>query len=124
MNLSKYSNLDQQDIESHQENLINYLEQEKPYLDPDLKLGSLADHLGMPSYQLSQVINIGCQHNFYDLINSLRIEEAKQKLSNPTTQYQQNILSIAYDVGFNSKSTFNVAFKKYTGMTPTQFKNQ
>ncbi len=118
----EYSNLDQQDIASHKENLNNYLEQEKPYKNSDLKLGDLADHLGMPSYQLSQVINIGYQQNFYDLINSLRIKDAKRMLTDSSTQ-NNKIIGIAFDVGFNSKSTFNSAFKKHTGMTPTQFKD-
>ncbi len=75
----------------------------------------------MPSYQLSQVINIGFQQNYYDLINSLRIAEAKRMISTPSTQ-NLKIIAIAYDVGFNSKSTFNAAFKKHAGMTPTQYK--
>ncbi|MCP4491878.1 MAG: AraC family transcriptional regulator [Gammaproteobacteria bacterium] len=118
----EYSNLDQQNIQSYKEDLSNYLEQEKPYINPNLKLGELADHLGMPSYQLSQVINIGYQQNFYDLINSLRIAEAKRILASPSTQHNK-MIGIAFDVGFNSKSTFNAAFKKHAGMTPTQFKN-
>ncbi|MCP3667171.1 MAG: helix-turn-helix transcriptional regulator [Gammaproteobacteria bacterium] len=117
----EFSNLSEHDITIHKENLKRYLETEKPYINPDLKLGDLADHLGMPSYQLSQVINIGFQQNYYDLINSLRIAEAKRIISTPSTQ-NYKIIAIAYDVGFNSKSTFNAAFKKHAGMTPTQYK--
>jgi len=117
----EYSSLSKRDIARHKDNLINYLEQEKPYADPDLQLQNLADHLGIPSYQLSQIINTELQQNFYELINSLRIAEAKQKLIDPTNQHI-TILAIAYDVGFNSKSTFNTAFKKHAKMTPTQFK--
>lgn len=120
---SRYENssLDEQDISRYKEFLINYLEQEKPYTDPDLKLQNLADHLGIPLYQVSQIINTELHQNFYDLINSLRINEAKRKLIDPTQQ-QTNIITIAYDVGFNSKSTFNSAFKKYAKMTPSQFR--
>ncbi len=117
----KYSSLSEHDIAKYRDKLINYLEQEKPYTDPDLKLQNLSDHLGIPSYQLSQIINTELQQNFYDLINSLRISEAKHKLIDPAQQHI-TILAIAYDVGFNSKSTFNTAFKKYTKMTPSQFK--
>jgi AraC-like DNA-binding protein len=117
----KYSSLSERDIARHKDYLINYLEQEKPYTDPDLKLQNLADHLGIPSYQLSQIINTELQQNFYELINSLRIEEAKHRLIDPAKQHN-TIVAIAYDVGFNSKSTFNTAFKKYTRMTPSQFK--
>ena len=117
----KYSGLSERDIARHKEKLINYLEQEKPYIDPDLKLQNLADHLRIPPYQLSQIINTELQQNFYDLINSLRIAEAKHRLMDPAKQHI-TIIAIAYDVGFNSKSTFNTAFKKYTKMTPSQFK--
>jgi AraC-like DNA-binding protein len=113
--------LSEQDIARHKDNLISYLEQEKPYTDPDLQLQNLADHLGIPSYQLSQIINTELRQNFYELINSLRIAEAKHRLIDPANQHI-TILAIAYDIGFNSKSTFNTAFKKYTKMTPSQFK--
>lgn len=115
------SSLSESEIEQYKLNLVEYLEQEKPYIDPDLKLQHLADHLGVHSHQLSQIINTHLQKNFYDLINSLRINEAKQRLIDPKNQ-QMNIVTVAFDVGFNSKSTFNSAFKKYTNMTPTQFK--
>jgi AraC-like DNA-binding protein len=117
----EYSSLSEQDIVRHKDNLISYLEQEKPYTDPDLQLQNLADHLGIPSYQLSQIINTELRQNFYELINSLRIAEAKHRLIDPANQHI-TILAIAYDIGFNSKSTFNTAFKKYTKMTPSQFK--
>ena len=117
----EYSSLSKQDIARHKDKLISYLEQEKPYTDPDLKLQNLADHLRIPPYQLSQIINTELQQNFYDLINSLRIAEARHRLIDPTKQHI-TIITIAYDVGFNSKSTFNTAFKKYTKMTPSQFK--
>jgi len=117
----EYSSLSERDIARHKDDLINYLEQEKPYTDPDLKLQNLAEHLGIPSYQLSQIINTVLQQNFYDLINSFRITEAKQRLIDPENQHI-TIIAIANDVGFNSKSTFNTAFKKYTKMTPSQFK--
>ena len=117
----EYSGLSERDIARHKEKLIDYLEREKPYTDPDLKLQNLADYLRIPPYQLSQIINTELQQNFYDLINSLRIAEAKHRLMDPAKQHI-TIIAIAYDVGFNSKSTFNTAFKKYTKMTPSQFK--
>ena len=117
----EYSSLNAEDIAIHKDNLINYLECEKPYTNPDLKLQDLAHHLGIPSYQLSQIINTEFHQNFYDLINSLRIAEAKHRLIDPADQHI-TIIVIANDVGFNSKSTFNTAFKKHTKMTPTQFK--
>ncbi len=117
----KYSSVNERDIARHKENLITYLEREKPYTDNDLKVQDLASHLGIPTYQLSQIINTELHRNFYDLINSYRIEEAKRRLTDPANQHF-TILAIAYDVGFNSKSVFNTAFKKYTDMTPSQYK--
>ncbi len=118
----EYSGLSESDIAPLKNKLVNYLKQEKPYTDSDLKLKNLADHLGIPSYQLSQIINTELQQNFYDLINSLRISEATHILIDPSKQHFR-IIDIAYEVGFNSKSTFNTAFKKYTQLTPTQYKN-
>ena len=118
----EYSSLSSQDIARYKEKLLAYLEREKPYTENDLKAQDLADLLGIPSYQLSQIINTELHRNFYDLINSYRIEEAKRRLTDPANQHF-TILAIAYDVGFNSKSAFNSAFKKYTKMTPSQYKH-
>ncbi len=117
----KSSGLHERDIARHKENLITYLEREKPYTDNDLKVQDLASHLGIPTYQLSQIINREFHRNFYDLINSYRIEEAQRRLTDPANRHL-TILAIAYDVGFNSKSVFNTAFKKYADMTPTKNK--
>lgn len=117
----EYSSLNSQDIEGYKEKLLTLLERDRPYTHNDLKVQDLADHLGIPSYQLSQIINTELRRNFYDLINSYRIEEAKRLLTDPANQ-DLTILAIAYDVGFNSKSAFNTAFRKYAEMTPSQFR--
>ncbi len=117
----EYSSLDKQSIVRYKDLLLDYLDREKSYADPDLKLQDLADHLGIPSYQVSQVINTELQQNFYDLVNSSRVDEAKRRLADPE-ENQFTITTIAFDAGFNSKSTFNAAFKKYTNMTPSQFR--
>ncbi|MCP3875694.1 MAG: helix-turn-helix transcriptional regulator [Desulfobacteraceae bacterium] len=117
----EYSMLTQQDLSSYRQKLIKYLEHDKPYLSNDLKLQDIADYLELPSYQLSQVINTELNCNFYTLINSYRIDEAKRHLINPAKQHLA-ILEIAYEVGFNSKSAFNTSFKKSTDTTPSQYK--
>lgn len=117
-----HSGLTSQDLATHKDRLIAYLEAEKPYVNSDLKLQDLADYLEIPAYQVSQVINAEMKRNFYDLINAYRIEEARRQLLDPAKQHL-TILAIAYDVGFNSKSAFNTAFKKYTHMTPSQYKH-
>jgi len=72
---------------------------------------------------LSQVINEQLSSNFNDFINSYRVEEAKKMLMNPEMK-NFTIASIAYDSGFNTLSAFNVAFKKFTGITPPQFRSK
>jgi len=104
------------------EKLLQIMDEKKPYTDPALTLHKLADLLFLPSYQLSQLINERLNQNFFDFINSHRIEEAKHRLQDPESR-QKSIVAIAYDVGFHSKSTFNSAFKKYTKMTPSQYRN-
>lgn len=101
--------------------LVRYMGTERPYLEPDINLPTLAKRLMIPDHYLSQIINARLKQNFFDFINSHRIDEAKKKILNP--EYSRvSFLQIAFDVGFNSKSAFNRAFKKHTGMTPSQFK--
>jgi AraC-like DNA-binding protein len=93
---------------------------EKIYLENDLSLPRLAKRLGASCNETSFVINELYQDNFYNFINKYRIEEAKKiLLSDKYTQL--NILGIAFESGFNSKTTFNTTFKKHTGMSPTAF---
>lgn len=101
--------------------LKNYMEIEKPFLEPAITLNELAGQVSIPARQLSQVINESFKRNFFDFINSYRIEEAKHYLLDRTNS-NKTVLEVLYEVGFNSKSVFNSAFKKYTGMTPTEFK--
>jgi len=104
------------------EKLLQYMDSKKPYLKSDLKISELADSLTVPYYQLSQLINDEFLVNFYDFINKYRVEEAKKLLIEDTKNYK--ILAIAYEVGFNSKATFNRVFKKFTDLTPSEFKEK
>ena len=103
--------------------LISCMEEEKSYRDSLLSLKSLAKKISIGERYLSQIINEFYNENFYDFVNRYRIEESKEIIrtinGNPKT-----ILSIAYDVGFNSKSTFNSAFKKNTGYTPKEYRQK
>lgn len=96
---------------------------EKPFLNPGLSLSKLADLVGLPSHQLSKTINDGFQKNFFDYINTYRIEAFKERISKGE-HLERTILSIALDVGFNSKTAFNRAFKKHTQLTPRQYLRQ
>jgi AraC-like DNA-binding protein len=103
--------------------LLSVMENERPYTDGKLTLPKLAKRLSMSSHHLSQILNERVKQNFFDFVNSYRIEEAKRKLVEPATRHY-SILGIAEEVGFNSKSAFNNAFKKHTNMTPTEFKKR
>ena len=104
------------------EKLLLFMESNKPYLKSDLKISELANSLSVPYYQLSQLINDEFSVNFYDFINKYRVEEAKKLLIEDTRNFK--ILAIAYEVGFNSKATFNRVFKKITSFTPSEFKEK
>jgi len=104
------------------EKLLQYMETNKPYLKSDLKISELADSLSVPYYQLSQLINNEFAVNFYDFVNKYRVEEAKKLLIEDTRNHK--ILAIAFEVGFNSKATFNRVFKNVTDLTPSEFKEK
>jgi ligand-binding sensor domain-containing protein/AraC-like DNA-binding protein len=103
--------------------LTRLMEGEKVFLKPDLTLKKLSDQLHVHYNHLSRIINEHLGKSFNDYINSYRIEEARRRLADPK-QDHKTILEIAYDTGFYSKSVFNTAFKKFTGMTPTQYKKK
>lgn len=101
--------------------LASYMATQKPWLQPELTLDDLADQLGVRPKTLSQAINDGLGQHFFDYINRYRIEEARRLLTNPPDP-KITVLEVMYKVGFNSKSSFNTLFKKYTGRTPSEVK--
>lgn len=105
------------------EKLNSHITKNKPYLDAELTLNDLASQVQVSSRQLSTLINAELGKSFFDLINGYRIEEAKRILRESKDR-KLTVLEVMYEVGFNSKSSFNTAFKKYTGSTPTAFKSQ
>lgn len=123
--IDKYqnSNLTDERIEFLGAKLIDYLEKTEIYKNPNLRLDKLAFAIGIPSYQLSQVINYGLHTSFYEMINTYRINSIIEHFMDPSND-DKNILDIAYENGFNSKSTFNVTFKKMTGTKPSEYRNQ
>ncbi|HEX6333356.1 MAG TPA: helix-turn-helix domain-containing protein, partial [Flavisolibacter sp.] len=96
------------------------METEKLYTESELSLADLATKLSVHPNYLSQVINEKEGRNFYDYINTLRIEAFKKLVTKPGSQ-KYTILSLAYDCGFNSKSSFNRFFKKITGQSPSEY---
>ena len=101
--------------------LLDVMETEKPYTDGGLTLPRLAARLSVSTHHLSQVINERLGQSFNDFVNSYRVEEAKRRMADPAAGHY-SLLAIAEEVGFNSKSSFNAAFKKQTGMTPSEFR--
>ncbi|HEV7377410.1 MAG TPA: helix-turn-helix domain-containing protein [Pyrinomonadaceae bacterium] len=101
--------------------LLRLMEQEKPFTDGDLTIQKLAERLSIPAHHLSQTINERLGQTFSDFINSHRVEEAKRKLVDPARKHY-SVLAIAEEVGFNSKSSFNVVFKKHVNMTPSEYR--
>ena len=103
--------------------LHQYMLEEAPYLDPSISLQELANKTGIAARELSVLINHQIGQHFFDYINSYRIEKAKELLTDPSKK-ELTILEILYEVGFNSKSSFNTAFKKHTATTPTLFRKK
>lgn len=115
------SGLDRESSLAFLKELTAYMESSAPYLEGDLVLPDLADRLGISSNYLSQIINEQLNVNFYDFVNGYRVREAKRLIGDARDQ-KLNILDIALESGFNSKSAFYAAFKKVTSMTPTQYR--
>lgn len=94
---------------------------EQIYLTPEVSLQMVAEKLGVHTRMVSQAINENGQRNFSDFLNAYRIEEAKSLLANPSCQ-EKKIATIAYDSGFGNVTSFNIAFKKMTGKTPSAYR--
>ena len=115
------SGLSTEQLEDYKSQLTDLMQSEQAYLNADLTLPKLAALVKCPVNHLSQVINSGFNMSFFDYLNQYRIEDAKKLLSLEEGQLQA-ILSIAFEVGFNSNSAFYAAFKKSSGETPAQYR--
>lgn len=111
--------------EKKQDETLSKLQQfmitEKPFLNPSLTIQDISNTIQIPTRELSILINHQLDQHFYDFVNSYRIEQAMEILKD-TSKSKLTILEILYEVGFNSKSSFNTAFKKHTGYTPTDYR--
>jgi len=102
------------------EKIDKYMHKSRCFINPKLSLAELSNQLKLPTHVVSKIINDGYQKNFFDFVNSYRIEEFK-KLLHENKNAQFTLLSLAYDVGFNSKTAFNRSFKKITDQTPREY---
>ena len=97
------------------------MEDKQFYQDPELSLSSLAEKLKIHTHELSRIINIALKKNFSDFVNDFRVRDVARKMQNPAYDHI-TLLGIAYESGFNSKSTFNRIFKQVTGKSPVEYK--
>ncbi len=116
----KNSGLNDEMVDDFFQKLVLHTEENKPYLDENLSLATLAQQLDLTSNQLSQIINQKTSSNFFNFINSYRVEAVKLRLKDPAFAHY-SILAIGYDCGFQSKSSFNKIFKQMVNKTPLEF---
>jgi AraC-like DNA-binding protein len=103
--------------------LLSIMENKKPYLNSELSLSGLADMLNTTTHRLSFVINTTMEMNYFDFINSYRIKEAMNLLQT-AQEIDSKIVAIAFDSGFNNRTSFHLAFKKFTGLTPKEYREK
>ncbi len=117
----KKSGLSEQDMKRVFNTLEHFMKTDKLYLIPNLNLRDLANKTQMPQHHITQTLNSFAKKSFYDYINAYRVNEFIDKLEKGEAD-NFSLLGIAFDCGFNSKSTFNRIFKKTTGFSPSEYK--
>ena len=115
--------LKEDQLEEYKQQLLRYMEEKKPFLRPDLSLNQLADLTRISRHHLSACINEGFQVNFNEFINRYRIRYICEE-ADPAIWHKFSISGLAEEAGFNSRFTFNRAFKKETGMTPGEYRKR
>lgn len=116
----KRSSLSSQQRELYVEQLLNYMQLKKPYINPEITPQEIASDLQMSKHHLSEILSINLGKNFYGFMNLYRVENAKELILNDTAN--MTLIAVAFDSGFNSKTSFNRAFKEITGITPSEFR--
>jgi AraC-like DNA-binding protein len=117
------SGLKEADAEKYLTRLLRCMETKKPYLNVDLTIQDVAESLNISRHYLTQVINERLNRNFYQFINEYRVEEVKRLLEDENYK-KYTLTAIAFEAGFNSKSSFNSAFKEIVGMTPSEYRER
>lgn len=116
------SALTDEDAQRIADKVLEAFRRSQPHLDPTITLAKLAQLIGASTNDVSQAINTQLGGSYNDLISRWRIEEAKRLLADPAAS--ESVLDVCYAVGFNSKSVFNSAFKRFTGETPSGFRSR
>jgi AraC-like DNA-binding protein len=117
----KKSSLKESEVNKIIESLEKYMKDERPYLNAELTILDLSNKLNVSKHHLTQVLNFHIGKNFFTYINEYRITAVKNKIEDPKYDHL-TLLAIAFECGFNSKSSFNNIFKQYTGYTPSEYK--
>lgn len=107
-------------VQKYSDRLNKHIHENKPYLDPDLSLRSLAKQIEIHPNELSWLLNESIGKNFNDFINHFRVINFKTISKDPKSSHI-TLIGLAYQSGFNSKTVFNTSFKKETGITPGQY---
>jgi AraC-like DNA-binding protein len=115
------SGLGERQAERLKTSLLAVMEREQPWKSSDLTLATLADRLGTTPHKLSEVLNTELGQTFYDFVNGYRVRDVQRRIEAGETR-QHKLLTLAMDAGFASKSTFNLAFKKHTNRTPSDYR--
>lgn len=117
------SGLRDNQAEDYLKRLISFVENNKPFLDRDLTIHELSNMTGIQRHHITQVLNEKYKRNFFTFINEYRVKEVIERFSDPKFNHY-TILAIAFDAGFNSKTTFNSIFKSQTRLTPSEYREQ
>ncbi|WP_282085851.1 AraC family transcriptional regulator [Aquimarina algiphila] len=112
-----------QDQEKYMKRILDYMEEEKPYLDHEIKQSDIADKLAISTHLFSEILNVCFHKNFNNFINLYRVDSAKQLMKNPDYKHYK-ILAIGYEAGFPSKTSFNRVFKNLVGLTPSEYQKK
>lgn len=117
------SGLSEEEANKYLKNLLLVMDEQKPFKNDKLNLTELSKIIGISNHNLSEILNRKIEQNFYDFINSYRVEEVKKLISEDRNS-TYSILAHGFEAGFTSKSAFYSAFKKITGKTPAQFRRE
>jgi len=99
------------------------MQEEKLWLNPEVNLNEISRHIGIPQHHITQVLNEKLNKNLYTFVNEFRANEVI-RLFNVDKYNNWSIIAIAFEAGFNSKSSFNIFFKKFTGKTPSEYRKE
>ena len=114
---------EKEELPVYRQKLEQLMKAEKPYLNPNLTLRELAEQVGIPPNQLSQLLNEGFDKNFSEYVNTYRLEIFKAKVADPVNSHY-TLLGLAFESGFNSKTVFNSFFKKMMEKTPKAYQKE